>query len=334
MKLQQYLLAAALLTLLVACDKKGPSISVGSYTVNESTLESEMPEAYDQLRSQYEQQVYGYLKQLATQKMVEMAAAEKGQSAKEYFNAVTAQAKTPGDAEIQSTYEEMMAMNPGNAKPLNEIRGAVIGYIMENQKEILIAQELGRLRKKYGYKDSGEVRQTVSTEGAPSHGPADAPVTIVEFSDFECPYCARAQESTVKLRDLYGDKIRFVFRHFPLSFHQNAMYAHIAGRCIYQQAPEQFWKYFDAVFALQRTGRGALKKQNIDKLVAQVGVNPLTYQNCVANPETKASIESDIEMGGKLGVTGTPAFFINGRFLNGAVPLREFVGIIEEEIGD
>lgn len=319
---------------LTACNKEGPSISVGSHTLNESTIKSEMPDFYKQVKAQYNQQLYQYLKRMATQKLIELEAAEKSQKPKEYMNALINKIPRPTEAEIAEGYEELNSTGQSQGKALAEIRDQVIGYVMNHKREITVARELGRLRKKYNYKDSTEVRQQVSIDGAAVRGNPDAKVTIIEFSDYECPYCAKSQATTRKLRKMYGDKLRFAFRNFPLDFHKNATYAHRTGICIYKQSPDKYWTYFDTLFARQLTDRSAIAGQKVKQLAASVGANMQSLTACIDDPATQEQITSEMKMGSEAGVSGTPAFFINGRFINGAVPLGEFVGVIEEELAN
>ncbi|MCA9538567.1 MAG: thioredoxin domain-containing protein [Myxococcales bacterium] len=160
----------------------------------------------------------------------------------------------------------------------------------------------------------------------PSRGPANAPVTIVAFADFECPYCARAAGVVESVRQRYGDKVRLVFRDFPLEFHQNAVPAAIAARCA--DAQGKFWPMHDALFSEHRN----LTPPALRGLAEQLKLDLARYDACLADPRNSAGIEADRDAGMKVGVEGTPAFFINGVPLHGALPEEAFVAAIDAEL--
>lgn len=309
-----------------------PSISVGSHTFNEQTIKSENPDFYAQLKEQFNQQMYHSLKRAATEKLIEMAAQENDQTAKEYMQTRMQSVKPPTDDEIKESYDELKGLGSIANQSYAQLKDQLGNVLLEEKREEVIAVEIGKLRKKYGYKDSFEIRKDISAKDARIRGDKDASITIIEFSDFECPYCARTQKTTRKLRKMYGSKIQFAFYDFPLNFHKNAMYAHIAGQCIAKQSINSYWKYFDILFARQQFDRTAIKKSNVDQLAQSLNLNNMKYNTCVLDPTTKSTVEKEMALGSSVGVRGTPAFFINGRFINGAAPLSDFVAIIEEEL--
>lgn len=170
--------------------------------------------------------------------------------------------------------------------------------------------------------------------GRPSRGPADAPITIFEFSDFQCPYCARASSTIDQLLEKYDQDVRLVFMHMPLTRHRWAEPAAIAATCAGRQSEEAFWNLHDFYFENQ----SSLTPENVvDKTREQLrdsNVALEAWDNC-ATDETSADyadvlgeVRAESEAGRRHGVTGTPAFFINGRFLSGAEPLSAFDEII------
>jgi len=157
-------------------------------------------------------------------------------------------------------------------------------------------------------------------------GPAGAPVEMIEFSDFQCPYCLRAHPTVQKVLATYGDRIRFVYRHFPLSNHPNARPAAEASQCAAEQG--KFWPFHDKLFANQsRLGTEDLKKQ-----AAELGLDAGRFNACVDERKYRGQVDEDMKAGEEAGVNGTPAFFINGRMLSGAQPYVEFKRIIDEEL--
>jgi len=160
----------------------------------------------------------------------------------------------------------------------------------------------------------------------PSKGPADAPVQIVEFSEFQCPYCGRVEPTVQQILSTYGDKVRLVFADFPLPMHNNAQGAAEAAQCAAAQG--KFWEYHDVLFANQR----ALEVDKLKSYAADLGLDTDAFNTCVDQATYRSQVQSHQAIGRELGVTGTPAFFINGRFLNGAQPLDAFSSIIDDEL--
>jgi len=166
----------------------------------------------------------------------------------------------------------------------------------------------------------------VVLDGAPVRGSANAPVTIIEFSDFQCPYCARAEAELVKVRETYKDKVKIVYKDYPLEFHANARKAAEASRCAAEQG--KYWEYHDVLFA----NGTALDLANLKKFAANLKLDTTQFDTCLDSGKYAAPISKDIAEGSQAGVTGTPAFFINGRFLSGAQPFATFQDAIEEAL--
>ncbi len=164
------------------------------------------------------------------------------------------------------------------------------------------------------------------TADEPSKGPLDAPIQIVEFSEFQCSYCAQVGAQLQQVMDTYGTKIRLVFRDFPLAMHDRAHLAAQAAQCAHDQG--QFWPYHDALFAHPQ----ALGAADLKKHASSVGLDVIRFEKCLNSGQFRQSVDADLQRGQALGVTGTPAFFINGRFLSGAQPYEVFERIIDEEL--
>lgn len=150
-------------------------------------------------------------------------------------------------------------------------------------------------------------KQQKIVEGAVAvFGPDDAKVTLVEFSDFQCPYCSRAAKATKELKGKYADKIRFVFRQFPLSFHQQA---HLAAQAALAAAAQgKFWEYHDLLFENQK----ALSRSDLEKYATQVKLNMKEFKEALDKQTYKKAVDEDIKIGGEVAVRGTPTLFING----------------------
>jgi protein-disulfide isomerase len=167
---------------------------------------------------------------------------------------------------------------------------------------------------------------TIPVGDDPAWGSPAAPVTIVEFADFECPACKDSLPVLRQLRDLYKDQVRLVYRDFPLSSHPQARPAAEAAHCAHEQG--QFWAYHDALFAQAPD----LKTSDYVTLADQLGLNPAEFTACLAGTRPKAAVARDLADAQGLGLSGTPTFFINGRYLSGFQSLETLRQHIEREL--
>jgi protein-disulfide isomerase len=170
-------------------------------------------------------------------------------------------------------------------------------------------------------------RFRVDVAGAPARGPADAPVTIVEFADFQCPFCARAEETLERLRREYPEQIRFVWRDLPLPFHSEARPAAIAARGAAAQG--KFWAMHDRLYAADH---GTLGRELYERDAAELGLDTGKFKAALDAEAGKAGIDADALAAAKLGATGTPTFFVNGKRLVGAQPYDKFRPLVEAEL--
>jgi protein-disulfide isomerase len=171
------------------------------------------------------------------------------------------------------------------------------------------------------------VRYDIPTEGYPSRGPEDAPITIVEFSDFECPFCRRFFEQTyAPLLEAYPGQIRFVYRNLPLtSIHPNAMPAAVASLCANDQ--DAYWDYHDKLFSSETFGRDTYVQYATD-----LGLDVEEFTACLDSGKHDEFIQQDMDFALNLGVQSTPTFFINGLAIVGAQPLPNFQQLIDLEL--
>jgi len=178
------------------------------------------------------------------------------------------------------------------------------------------------------------VMQKIKLDGAPSRGPADAKVTIVEFSDFECPFCAQAWDTFEKqVLPQYGDKVRFVFKQMPLTqIHPFAEDAAVASMCALQQGNEQFWKVYNGLFAKQNE----LNKENlpakVEEIATAAGLDVPKLKECMQGRKSIDAVKADQAEAAAVGVNGTPTFFVNGRRVQGA-DANAFKQAIDQALG-
>jgi len=170
-------------------------------------------------------------------------------------------------------------------------------------------------------------RQNVDVlEEDPSQGSASASVEIVEFSDFDCPYCKRATDILSQVLSEFGEQIRLVYKDYPLPSHPNAFKAAEAGNCANDQG--RFWDFHDKMFASQ----GSLDVPSLKEYAAELGLNVEVFSACLDQGQHTNRVQRDLEIGSAYGVSSTPTLFINGRVVVGAIPYENFVEILREEL--
>jgi protein-disulfide isomerase len=157
-------------------------------------------------------------------------------------------------------------------------------------------------------------------------GSKDSKVTVVEFSDFECPYCSKAATATNDIKKKYGEKVRVIFRHFPLSFHKNAHLAHQASAAAGEQG--KFWEYHDKLFANQR----ALTRPDLEKYATELSLNMAKFKDALDKNTYAASVDADIELGKKVFVQGTPSMFINGERVTNPTDIGAISVLIDKHL--
>src|SRR5207344_2611231 len=210
---------------------------------------------------------------------------------------------------------------------LDQVRQPIRQFLTQERMREVREQYVGTLKAKTAVRVLLDPpRQTVATDGSPAKGPANAPVEIVEFSDFQCPFCLNAFPTVNQVLATYGDKIRFVYRHYPLPNHPNARPAAEAAECAAEQ--DKFWPYHDRLFA----SAGKLADSDLKQAAADLGLDSGRFSSCFEARKYTSIVDADIRAGNEAGVSATPAFFINGRLVSGAQPFDVFKGIIDEEL--
>jgi len=238
---------------------------------------------------------------------------------------IEAKVKPPSDEEVKATYDEAAASLPPGSS-LEQFRPQIVQFLEQRQKQTLATEYIDTLKKNSNVNVLFKApRKTVDATG-PSKGPQDAKITIVEFSDFECPYCSRALPAVEQVLKAYPDQVRLVFRHFPLSFHPNAQKAGEASMCAHDQG--KFWEMHDVLFQNQQ----ALDVPSLKGYAKNLGLDTAAFDSCLDSGKHANTIRSDMAAGEAAGVNGTPAFFVNGVPLSGAVPFEQFKAVIDEEL--
>ena len=237
---------------------------------------------------------------------------------------ITAKVVEPTDEDAALFF----AQNPARLESatLDQARPAIKAYLLQQRTLAARQQYMDGLRTNASVRITLDPpRQVVATAGRPSKGPENAPITLVEFSDFQCRFCLTAFPTVQQVLSTYGDRIRFVYRHYPLASHTRARPAAEAAACADEQG--RFWAFHDRLFGSQ-----ALSDADLKEHAAQLGLDATQFNACYDDRKYTADVDADIRAGNEAGVSGTPAFYINGRMLSGAQPFEAFKKIIDEEL--
>jgi len=265
------------------------------------------------------------LEELIAKRAFELEAKATGRSVEELTEKeIDDRVQPPGEEEIKAFYERFVkGQYPATlAQAHDQIREQLVEQAHVARRQAYVES----LKKKYNASIAlAPPRVEVAATG-PSRGPATAKVTIVEFSDFQCPFCSRAKETVDEVMEAYGDKIRLVFRNFPLGFHDKAAGAAKAGLCAADQG--QFWPMHDRMFSHQ----DKLGTEELKAGAKALGLDTARFDRCLDSDEKAAALAKDKADGEAAGVSGTPAFFVNGRLLSGAQPVEAFRQIIDAEL--
>jgi len=233
--------------------------------------------------------------------------------------------KAPTTEEIEKFYEENKARIPVSREQAIPQIGP---YLMDQRRDAAFAALITRLKKDYGVTSYLEpLRTEIPTAGFPTLGPASAPITIVEFSDFECPYCGGLFPTLKEIEKKYADKIRVVYRQYPLiSLHPHAQKAAEASLCADEQ--KRFWDFHDSLFGNQQD----LTVDSLKRRAVELKLDAPAFNTCLDSGKHAETIKKDILEGSRAGVSGTPAIFINGRLLSGNQPYTSIAQVIEDEL--
>jgi protein-disulfide isomerase len=238
---------------------------------------------------------------------------------------ITSHASPVTEADVSAWYQS----NPQRVQgaTLDQVRAPIKSMLTQERTQNVRDAYLNTLKAKTAVRVMLEPpRSAVRAGTSPAKGPANAPIELIEFADFQCPFCLAASPTVKRVLDTYGDRIRFVYRNFPLQNHPDARPAAEAAQCANEQG--QFWAYHDRLFAVQ----GKLSDADLKKIAADLGLDSARFNACVDQHQYKSVVEADTQAGAEAGVSGTPAFFINGRLLSGAQPYDAFKRIIDEEL--
>jgi len=267
------------------------------------------------------------LDEMIAERLVAAEAAKRKISAEALLKQeVDGKAATPEDSYVDSIYEQNKLRFAGSTKTEATAR------IREILRQRAIADRRTAFEKDLRAGATVAVRleaprtAVAIPSGAPSTGPKEAPVTIVEFTDYQCPYCHSAQSTIDQVMSRYEGQVRLVHLDFPLDFHSEAVPAARAARCAGEQG--KFWEYHHSLM----TQKGTLDTEDLKQRATSLKLAETAFGSCLGSKKHDPAIQAELKQGTELGVTGTPAYFVNGRMLSGAHPLESFTEVIDAEL--
>lgn len=299
---------------------------VAGKPVTEADVELRAADSLKQIRREYERNTYQTteqtLNQIVEDRLVEVESAARGVTREQLLAEIKPGEVT--DADVDAFYEQNKAQIP---VPKEQVVGQIRSYLQQQKQADARRAFFDGLRAKHGVTVLLEPPRVAVAATGPSRGPVSAPVTIVMFTDFQCPYCARVRTTLDQVQQRYGDKVRLVVRQFPLAqIHPQAQKAAEASLCANDQG--KFWPLYDAMFTNQK----ALAIDALKAKAAELSLDAAAFAACLDGGTHAAAVQADAREGMAAGVTGTPAMFVNGRFISGSVPLDQITAVIDDEL--
>jgi protein-disulfide isomerase len=290
-----------------------------------TTQDLEQKEVSHLLQAQYQyyQTERKALDDLIAQRLLEQEAHRQGITTDELLKReVDSKVKDPTEDQLQVYYEGLDSKDP-----YDQVRVKILDHIRDQRRSKLRSAYVETLRQKANIViQLAPPTADVSAENAAvTEGRSDAPVQVVEFADYQCPYCQKVNPDLNKLIDEYGSKVSVIYRDFPLPMHPHAEKAAEAARCAGQQG--KFWEYHNVLFHDKKLDTPDLKQDAVT-----LRLDSDKFDKCLDSAEEAANVKKDQDEGTKLGLSGTPSFFINGHFISGAVDYATLHQMVEQQL--
>jgi predicted DsbA family dithiol-disulfide isomerase len=296
---------------------------IGSQKLTRADLEQKQAAKLLQARYQYYLAEREAVNQLIEDHLLEMEAQREHMTVEQLLERkVTSQVKDPSEDQLQVFYEGLRT-----EEPFATVREKIVGTLRQIRLAKARAAYLESLRSQVSVLIGLAPPKTeVAFDNAPRRGPQDAPVLIVEFADYECPYCQRIHPELKKLEEEFAGKVALAFKDFPLPMHADAEKAAEATRCAAEQG--KFWEFHDTLF----DNNQKLELAQLKEYARTLKLDAARFDKCLDTSEQAAAVKKDLVQGRRLGLTGTPSFFINGHFLSGAVKYSTLREIVEQQL--
>jgi protein-disulfide isomerase/uncharacterized membrane protein len=314
----------------LGADDSGIAATVGDEVITNQRLDVLLGPQLQERRRDIYRMKREKLDQLVNEMVLDKEAKQQGKT----LDSLVEQIASAGSTQVEES--EIDKYIQDNQQQLQEFKGTLpdlrqqIRTFLEQQKRAQVIKDYAHgLESKYGVRILVPVpyppRITIDTQGAPTLGPSDAPVTIVEFSDYECPACRSTHEAVKLIRGAYGDRARWIYKDYPLRRHKDAFKAAEASHCAQEQG--KFWQYQESLFTAQD-----LSPVNLVSNAAQLGMAPENFSQCLQDSKYKALVEKSLREAAQAGIDRTPSFIINGVLFAGGLSLDNFRSIIDEEL--
>ena len=306
----------------------GPDVvaRAGDQVITESELERLAGPSLLQIRQQEYDTKVRILEAELYERLVADAARAEGLTVEDYVaREVDAKVEEPNEAEVQMILQQYRARLPQDDA---QARAQVLAFLSQQQRAMAEQQLRDRLFDAADvqiFLDPPRVEASV-TAANPSRGPEDAPIVLIEYTDYQCPFCARAQPTLARLLETYDGHIRHVFKNLPLPMHQQAGLAAEAALCAADQG--KFWELHDWLFA----NASSLSRETIEAQATTQQLDMQRFASCLDEGAHRAQVEADAEEARGFGITGTPGFLVNGRVITGAQPYEAFASVIDDEL--
>ena len=341
--MKQMLLLISLLVFITACSesngsssylfrpapKDGIAAKMGEVEISSKELEEGIESELFEAESKVFEIKFNKLKSLVLQKYMDKDPRKQGLTNDEYLEKYISKNISISEKQIDAFVKDQNIpaehVNP-------QVREKIKNYLeMENKKKAVdqwIADQTKKSPVEVYLSKPRRPSFPVEIGTAPIAGGKDAKVTIVEFSDFQCPFCAKGADILKDLKKKYGNKIKVAFKNYPLPFHNHAEQASVAGMCANEQSADYFWKMHDEMFAHQ----DELDTEGLKKIGKKIGLKMDVFEKCLSENKYLPQVKADMEEGRKINVKSTPTFFVNGQLVNGAQPLEVFSELIDEAL--
>lgn len=340
-KRQVVLGVSFLLPLVLSCECKktasptsAPTAATGQViaTLNgEAITDEDIRKVAGSDLAQAERELYDARKkgldQIIEGRLLESEAKKRNISKEDFLKKEVEEKVKIEDRDLKKVYEEKKAQMQG--KSFEEMKGNLNGYLHREKYGDLYDALIKRLKKNAQVAVNIKAPKVEVDEGdSPAIGPKDAPVHVVEWTDYQCPFCSRSRETVNQILDTYKGKVRYVIRDFPLSFHKDSLKAHEGAHCAGDQG--KYWDMNKKLFGNQKD----IKVEDLKKYAGEIKLNMGKFNECLDSGKYTKTVQENQAAGEKVGVSGTPAFFINGRMISGARPFSSFKEIIDDELAN
>ena len=306
--------------------------TIGSEKITMADVRDRSADQLDNLETQYQiaksKIIKSALDSLLRDRIWDAEARKTGKSVDSLIAAEAGPAGlAPSDADVSAWFQANQSRTGG--RTLQELRPQIADLLTQERRTAAAKKLEARLRTELRVAVAYEpFRLQFDNEKAPTLGKSEAPVTLVEFSDFQCPFCQAAAPTLKRVEQNFGDKVRIVYRQFPLtSIHPFAFKAAEASLCAKEQ--EMFWQMHDAMFADQKK----LSVSDLKQTARRLGMNGKSFDACLDSGRYVEQVQNDQKEGQRIGVSGTPAMYINGVYVEGgSVPFTTLEALIQKEL--